>query len=85
MAFCIHLVSSLDSWWTRCQARRGLGWFLAERRVADFQILELLLEAGATPEVNFKFTVGRQDDPSTWESGGEISLRQIVLWASPRN
>lgn len=85
MAFCIQLVSSLDSWWTRCQAGRGLGWFLAERREADFHILELLLEAGGNPEVNFKSTLGLQDDPSTWRRGADISLRQFVLWVVPQN
>lgn len=85
MAFCIHLVSSLDNWWTRCQAGRGLGWFLAERREADFQILELLIEAGGNPEVNFQYMLGLQDDPSTWRRGADMSLRQFVLWLAPQN
>jgi len=85
MAFCIHLLTSLDSWWIRSRAEEGLGAFLAKSWIADFQILELLLEAGANPEANFKSTLGLPDDPSTWRRGADISLRQFVLWAGPLN
>lgn len=85
MAFCIHLVSSLNDWWTRCQDGRGRGWFVGESRKADFQTLELLLEAGGNPEVNFQYMLGLQDDPSTWRRGADMSLRQFVLWLAPQN
>lgn len=85
MAFCIQLVSKFEQWWLPSQAGPGLGWFDARNHKVHFQIIELLIEAGANPEVNFKFTAGLPDDPSTWESGADISLRQIVLWASPKN
>lgn len=85
MAFCIQLVSEFERWWLPSQAGAGLGRFHGRTHKVHFQILELLLEAGANPEVNFKFTAGLPDDPSTWESGADISLRQIVLWASPNN
>jgi hypothetical protein len=85
IAFCIHLLTSLDRWWVPGRAEEGLGVFLSESRIADFQILELLLEAGANPDANFKSTPGLKDDPSTWRRGADISLRQFVLWAGPPN
>ena len=83
MAFCVQLFAHFETWRFAREERPFASHILFQQ--VHFQILELLLEAGANPDIHYEAVMGfREKEPSAWRRD-DISLRQLVVWRAPEN